>query len=313
MYAIETFALTKQYDGVTALSDLTLTIKRGTIFGFLGPNGAGKTTTMNLLIGLIPPTSGQARVLGFDSTREADKVRERIGALLEDHGLYEYLSAYDNLEFFARINKLTKSERAARIQELLEKVGLWDRRDQQVKEWSKGMKQKLAICRTLLHRPQIIFLDEPTSGLDPASQRMVREEILKLKASENVTVFLNTHNLDEAERVCDELAIINKGRLITQGHPEEIKSTAASDGHIVAVIDALPQDLERHLRDLPFVKSLEINGHRLRLVTDTPSRSAEINRLLVQHGVRVEELRRESVSLEEIFLQLIEEEQEHAS
>jgi ABC-2 type transport system ATP-binding protein len=308
MNAIETVELTRKYKDLTALDRLNLTIKQGTIFGFLGPNGAGKTTTLNLLIGLIGPTSGQARVLGFDSTREAQRVREQIGVLLEDHGLYEYLSAYDNLEFFGRINRLSKSDLARRIQALLEKVGLWDNRDQQVREWSKGMKQKLAICRALLHQPKILFLDEPTSGLDPASQRMVREEILALKASENVTIFLNTHNLDEAERVCDEIAIINKGKLITRGHPDVIKTAATADGHILVSIDALPAEVEAQLKRLPFVKAVEMNGQRLRVITDHPSRSAEINRLLVSQGVAVAELHRQQASLEEIFLQLVEEE-----
>ncbi|MBI3950621.1 MAG: ABC transporter ATP-binding protein [Acidobacteria bacterium] len=312
MNAIETFELTRKYGDATVLDDLTLSIKQGTILGFLGPNGAGKTTTLNLLIGLIAPTSGQARVLGFDSTREAQRVRERIGVLLEDHGLYEYLSAYDNLEFFGRVNKMSKLERARRIQELMEKVGLWEKRDQQVKEWSKGMKQKLAICRALLHQPKILFLDEPTSGLDPASQRMVREEILDLKASENVTIFLNTHNLDEAERVCDEIAIINKGRLITRGTPDEIKTGATTDGHILITIDSLPAEAEAELNALPFVKTVTTNGQRLQVITDTPMRSAEINRLLVSHGVAVSELHRQQASLEEIFVQLVEEERHDA-
>jgi ABC-2 type transport system ATP-binding protein len=308
MNAIETFELTRTYNQVTALDRLTLEISQGTIFGFLGPNGAGKTTTLNVLIGLIPPTSGRATVLGFDSTKQAGQVRERIGTLLEDHGLYEYLSAYDNLEFFGRLNRMSKTERASRIQELMEKVDLWEKRDQQVKEWSKGMRQKLAICRALLHRPQILFLDEPTSGLDPASQRTVREEILKLKASEHVTIFLNTHNLDEAERVCDEIAIINKGRLIKRGHPEAIKQASTTSGQILAIIDSLPAEIEAQLKQLPFVKRVEMNGQQLRVDTDSPTRSAEINRFLISRGVGVEELRREVASLEEIFLQLVEEE-----
>jgi ABC-2 type transport system ATP-binding protein len=313
MTAIETVDLTRKYGDATALDRLTLSIQPGTIFGFLGPNGAGKTTTLNLLIGLIAPTSGQARVLGLDSTREAQRVRECIGVLLEDHGLYEYLSAYDNLEFYGRINKMKKAQRGRRIQELMEKVGLWEKRDQQVKEWSKGMRQKLAICRALLHQPKILFLDEPTSGLDPASQKMMREEILALKASENVTIFLNTHNLDEAERVCDEIVIINQGRIITRGHPEAIKTGATADGHILVTVDALPIEIEARLKDLPFVKAVQANGQRLQVTTDTPARSAEINRFLVSHGVAVSELYRQQASLEEIFLQLVEEEGRRAS
>jgi ABC-2 type transport system ATP-binding protein len=313
MNAIETLELTRKYGEATALNSLNLSIQQGTIFGFLGPNGAGKTTTLNLLIGLIPPTSGHARVLGFDSTREAHRVRERIGVLLEDHGLYEYLSAYDNLEFFGRVNKMSKPERARRIQELMEKVGLWDKRDQQPKEWSKGMKQKLAICRALLHQPKILFLDEPTAGLDPVSQRMVREEILALKASENVTIFLNTHNLDEAERVCDEIAIINKGKIIARGHPDEIKAEAMSDSQILVTAEAFPADVVAQLSALPYVKAVEANGQRLQVTTDSPTRSVEINRLLVSQDVAVSELHRQQASLEEIFMQLVEEEGRHAS
>lgn len=313
MNAIETFDLTRKYGETMALNALTLAIKPGSIFGFLGPNGAGKTTTLNILIGLIPPTSGRAQVLGLDVTREAPTIREQIGVLLEDHGLYEYLSAYDNLEFFGRINRIGKQARARRIQELMEKVGLWDKRDQQPKEWSKGMKQKLAICRALLHHPKILFLDEPTSGLDPSSQRAFREEILSLKKSENVTIFLNTHNLDEAERVCDEIAILHHGRVIAHGPPDRIRTESAGHAVINATIDALPEAVHAHLITLPFVKAVERDGQRLRVTVDDPTQSAEINRLLVTHGVAVSELRREQASLEQIFLQLIDEETRHVA
>src|SRR5262249_47030876 len=163
--------------------------------GFLGPNGSGKTTTIRMLLGLLEPTSGRAEVLGFDASKKADEIRLRSGALLEHNGIYERLSAEENLELFGRIWNLSANERNTRIQQLLQSFGWWERRTERSGTWSRGMKQKLAVARAMLHRPALIFLDEPTAGLDPVASASLRDELAGLAAREGVTIFLTTHNL----------------------------------------------------------------------------------------------------------------------
>jgi ABC-2 type transport system ATP-binding protein len=175
--AIHTDDLTRDFKTVRAVDALSLDVPPGILFGFLGPNGSGKTTTIRLLLGLLEPTAGKAEVLGFDTRTRADDIRARVGALLEHPGLYERLSAEDNLEFYGRAWRLPASERGARIKELLSNVGLWERRKEPVGTWSRGMKQKLAVARALLHRPPLIFLDEPTAGLDPVAAAELRQDL----------------------------------------------------------------------------------------------------------------------------------------
>src|SRR5579883_2211896 len=209
---IETDGLTRDFASVRAVDGLTLSVPAGIIFGFLGPNGSGKTTTIRLLTGILEPTAGRATVLGFDSVRQADAIRARTGSLLEHTGLYERLSAEDNLEFYGRVFRLSPAERQQRIKELLAPMGLWERRTERAGDWSRGMKQKLAIARALLHRPELVFLDEPTAGLDPAAAVALQEELAGLTQREGVTIFLTTHNLAEAERLCALVGVIQQGR-----------------------------------------------------------------------------------------------------
>jgi len=224
--AIRTENLARDFETVRAVDDLSLEMPAGIVFGFLGPNGAGKTTTIRLLLGLLEPTSGRAKVLDFDTRTQADRIRERVGALLEDDGLYERLTAYENLNFYGEINRLTAPERRARIRQLLEHLDLWDRRNERVSRFSSGMKQKLALARALLHRLSLLFLDEPTAGLDALSAVALREDLTALARQEGVTVFLTTHNLAEAEKICDRVGVIHKGRLVAGGRPDEIGDQA---------------------------------------------------------------------------------------
>src|SRR5690349_5023414 len=200
-FAIRTQYLTRDFGAVRAVNHLDLEVPSGTVFGFLGPNGSGKTTTIRLLLGLLAPTDGRAEVLGLDTRSDPAKIRERCGALLEYSGLYERLSAEDNLEFYGRAWRMPAGERKARIRELLSAIGLYERRKEIVLEWSRGMKQKLAIARAMLHRPALIFLDEPTAGLDPLAAVALREDLAALAGREGVTIFLTTHNLAEAEKL----------------------------------------------------------------------------------------------------------------
>ncbi len=226
--AIRTTGLSKQFGTVRALDALTLEIPRGIIFGFLGPNGSGKTTTIRLLLGLVEPTSGGAEVLGYDIRTDAAAIRERTGALLEHCGLYERLSAEDNLDLYGRFWRLGPDVRRARINELLAHLDLWDRRRDIVAGWSRGMKQKLAIARALLHRPTLVFLDEPTAGLDPIAARALCDDLSRLATSEGVTVFLTTHNLAEAQRLCALVGVVQNGRLLAVGPPGELLHSSGS-------------------------------------------------------------------------------------
>ena len=206
--AIRVEKLTKRFGSCTAVDGISLEIPTGRIFGFLGPNGAGKTTTINLLLGLMEPTSGRAEVLGCDSRTSGDAIRESTGALLEHTGLYEQLTAAENLEFYGRAYRMRAPDRQARIEELLGEMGLWDRRDDRVGVWSRGMKQRLALARASVSPSLSLFLDEPTAGLDVVAANEVRKELETLSAREGITVFLTTHNMAEAERICDRVAVI---------------------------------------------------------------------------------------------------------
>ncbi len=209
-YAIKIERLTRDFKTVRALDGLSLEVPKGIVFGFLGPNGSGKTTTLRVLLGLLEPTEGAANVFGYDSRTHGHEIRKRTGALLEYTGLYERLSAVDNLEFYGRVWLMSAAERRDRIKELLERAGLWERRKERVGTWSRGMKQKLAVCRAILHRPSLLFLDEPTAGLDPIASAALRDEIAGLVSSEGLTVFLTTHNLTEAEKLCSMIGVINR-------------------------------------------------------------------------------------------------------
>src|SRR5436305_5504252 len=207
---IRTEHLSRFFSTVKAVDDLSLEVPAGIVFGFLGPNGAGKTTTIHLLLGLLEPTLGQARVLGFDTRTQADTIRVHSGALLEFAGLYERMSAQDNLDLYGRIYRMPAPARQARIKELLTHLDLWECRRDQVGTWSRGMKQKLAVARALFHHPPLVFLDEPTAGFDPVAAAAMRDDLASLVAREGLTVFLNTHNLTEAEKLCAQVGVIRR-------------------------------------------------------------------------------------------------------
>ncbi|HEX7467986.1 MAG TPA: ABC transporter ATP-binding protein [Methanobacterium sp.] len=217
--------LTRMFGPVKAVDEVTFHVYEGEIFGFLGPNGAGKTTTVRMLSCLISKTSGEARIADYDVSNESDslKIRKMIGLVPDNVGLYDELSAYRNLDFYGKLYECTEPQRKENIERLLRLLGLWEKRDVKVGTFSKGMKQKLAIARALIHDPEILFLDEPTVNLDPESSKIVRDFILELK-KEKKTIFLNTHNLDEAQRLCDKIGILNT-KLMVIGTPEELEES----------------------------------------------------------------------------------------
>jgi len=225
--------LVKRFEAVTAVDGASFSVHRGEIFGFLGPNGAGKTTTINLLLGLLEPTSGRAEVLGFDTRTQADEVRTRTGALLEHPGVYEQLTAEDNLEFYGRVWRMPAAERQARIKELLTNMGLWERRKERAGTWSKGMKQKLALARAMLHRPPLVFLDEPTAGMSQEEVPAILEILERIKSSKDQTILLVEHKMDMIMTLSDSIAVLQDGRLIADGDPDTIsRSKQVQDAYL---------------------------------------------------------------------------------
>jgi ABC-2 type transport system ATP-binding protein len=303
--AIQLEGLTRDFGQLRAVDHISLQVPRGTVFGFLGPNGSGKTTTIRLLLGILQPTAGSVQVLGHDVASEPDRVREKCGALLEHHGLYERLTAEDNLEFYGRVARMPARDRSARIRELLDQIGLWDRRKERVGDWSRGMKQKLAVARTVLHRPALVFLDEPTAGLDPIASAALRDDLARLARNEGTTVFLTTHNLSEAERLCSKVAVIRNGKLLATGHPDELRSQTG--GIQLEIVGTGPLDgVVEAVRALPEVAEADARNGRLVIRLHSDAQAFPIVRYLVGAGVEVEEVRKGTASLEEAFLSLVE-------
>jgi len=309
MNAIQTNQLTRSFGDLKAVDRLTLEIPRGTVFGFLGPNGSGKTTTIRLLLGLLDADEGSAQVLGFDTKKQPDEVRVRSGALLEHHGLYERLSAAENLDYYGRIWHMSKADREKRIRELLEPVDLYERRGDPIGRWSRGMKQKLAVARTLMHRPELIFLDEPTAGLDPVASSTLRDDLATLVVQEGVTIFLTTHNLAEAEKLCDQVGVINRGRLLAVGSPSDLRSKTSAPRLYVTGQGITPQVFESMKANALVNKVQQKNGKLIMDLNDL-ARSHEIVSQLVGAGVQIDEVRKEKADLEDVFLQLVEEERQ---
>lgn len=304
--AIRTKNLTRDFGTVRAVDQVDIEVKKGSVFGFLGPNGSGKTTTIRLLLGLLEPTQGSSTVLGWDSLKEGQKVRENCGALLEHTGLYERLTAEDNLDFYGRVWHLSAQERSKRIQEMLENIGLWDRKDEIVKSWSRGMKQKLAVARAMMHKPEILFLDEPTSGLDPVASANFRENLTNLVKNSGVTVFLTTHNLSEAEKLCDSVAVIRNGRLVTSGSPDSLRMQKGS-AYIEIVGSGFTQTNLAALKALPQVENIEQHDQHIRVYLQNGTESKDLVPFLVGQGISIEEIRKGKSSLEDVFLTLMEE------
>jgi ABC-2 type transport system ATP-binding protein len=263
------------------------------------------------LLGLLQPTQGSAEVLGYDTQKQAAAIREQTGALLEHTGLYERLSAEANLDFFGRIYRLPDRERRLRVQEQLERMGLWERRKEIVNNWSRGMKQKLAVARAMMHRPRLIFLDEPTAGLDPIASAALRDDLASLAAGQRVTIFLTTHNLADAERLCQQVAVIRDGKLLVTGSPEALRS-GSGDTLVEIHGKGFSPELIDRLRGVPEVSALEQINHHLVLKVRQETEMAPIVQLMILGGAQVEEVRKSKASLEEIFLDLVEEEKQEA-
>jgi len=301
MPAIETRELTRRFGTLEAVDALTLSVEPGEVFGFLGPNGAGKTTTIRMLTALIAPTGGDATVAGLRVGRQNRQIRESVGILTETPGLYKRLSALDNLLFFGKLYGV--SDPRAQAERYLRLFDLWDRKDDLAGGFSKGMRQKLAIARALLHEPKVLFLDEPTAALDPEAAKTVRDLIETLRGIER-TIFLCTHNLDEADRLCDRVALF-KTRLIAVGKPEELKERLYGRRTVVHLAEPAA-GIESAL-DLPFVKGVErVDGALVVSLSDPQAENPVLVRRLVELGAKVQFVNELRVSLEDLYLDLME-------
>jgi ABC-2 type transport system ATP-binding protein len=297
----KTFNLSRNQAPIPAVQDLTLEVGEGEVFGFLGPNGAGKTTTVRMLTSLIAPTSGQAWVNGLEVGRQDQEIRRQVGILTETPGMYERLSAVKNLSIFARLYGV--KDVSGQVEKFLRMLGLWERRFDEVGSFSKGMRQKLAIARALLHEPRLLFLDEPTSGLDPEASKLVRDFVEELK-TQGTTIFLCTHNLDEADRLCQRIAIF-KSRLITVDSPENLRKQLFGRKVVFHLQYADPA-WAGMLKALPFVKDAQVIENKILVSLDAPEEQNPILlRKLVEAGAAVQFVGELRHSLEDIYLQMI--------
>jgi ABC-2 type transport system ATP-binding protein len=303
MHAIETTALTRAFREKIAVEDLTLKVPSSTIFGFLGPNGAGKTTTVRMLAGLLPPSSGTGVVAGCPLNGDLDQLRHRIGFLTESPGLYEQLTAWQNLLFFARLYGLSEKNAQSQVEKYLKLLECWEDRHKPVGSFSKGMRQKTAIVRALAHEPEVLFLDEPSSGLDPSTARFFRDFVKSLRASGR-TIFLTTHNLAEAEDVCDYVAIM-KTRLILEGSQSRIRSELS--GNMVTIrFTGAAQSWVPVVRTLEFVEEVTATDSALRVNLANPQQDTpRLVRTLVEAGAELYAVEPARKTLEEIYLELV--------
>ena len=303
---IEVKNLTKKFGEVAAVEDLTFSVAEGEVFGLLGPNGAGKTTTIRMLCCLISKTSGDARIAGFQIGNSADSlaIRKLIGLVPDNIGLYEELSSYENLDYYGKLYECSEGERKEKIEYFLKMLDLWPRKDQPISDFSKGMKQKVAIARALIHNPRLLFFDEPTANLDPESSRVVRDFILQLK-KEGKTIFINTHNLGEAQRICDRIGIL-KTKLLAVNTPEQLEKSVWGSRTEIQV-EKITNRILAAVRKLK-PKDLSVEENRITLALADPQKeNPDFVQAIVSTGGRVQYVTQLNPGLEETYLKVIEE------
>ncbi len=300
--------LTKRFDDLTAVDHIELSVPEGSIYGLLGPNGAGKSTSIRLLCTLLTPSEGTASVGGFDIIESPVRVREITGVMPEEsnHTLYSTMSTYENLEYFGKLYGIPDAEIPERIEELLTFMGLWERKDDPAGELSTGNRQRLALCRALLHRPRVLLLDEPTSALDPIAAKKVRELILSLAKKYKQTFFINSHNLAEVQRICDRIAIIDKGRILLSGKTKELQAKLRASQNFTIRVN---NDLEKALsiaKSMSFVKSAETEVDSLQVTIEDPiGNNSTLMQSLLSQGVRIIEFAEEAATLEDLYLNVV--------
>lgn len=300
--------LTKRYGDIIAVDHISFEVKQGEIFGFLGPNGAGKTTTIRILTGIIKPDVGKATIMGYDIEKEPLQAKQIMGIVPEMSNAYIDLSAWNNLMLIGEIYGVPKKQRVERAQKLLGEFGLYDRRKQLVRGFSKGMKQKLILCMALINEPEILFLDEPTSGLDVESAKLIKEMIMELNTA-GTTVFLTTHNMEEANKLCDRIAIINHGKIAAIDTPESLRMKSSGLQSIEASFDH-PANMD-DLAKIQYIEQVKKMGDKIKLYTNDPNEAlnciVDYARL---HKLKIVTLNTVAPSLEDVFLKLTQTKQE---
>jgi ABC-2 type transport system ATP-binding protein len=298
MSSIEVIDLTKRFGPLTAVDNISFQVEDGEVFGFLGPNGAGKTTTINVLCTLMRPTTGSAKVAGYDVASQRNAVRQCIGLVFQDPSLDDQLTAYENLQFHAHVYNVPGSERAQRIEEVLRVVELWDRRDAVVRTFSGGMKRRLEIARGILHHPRVLFLDEPTLGLDPQTREHVWEYVLELQRAHEITIFMTTHYMDEAEH-CDRIAIIDQGKIVALDTPDALKRMVGVD-----IVTLKTEDDEQAAREIRERYGLEPKRDDTRIRLEVEAGAEFIPRLVTELGVAIKSVDLHRPTLDDAFLKL---------
>jgi ABC-2 type transport system ATP-binding protein len=294
--AVEVDGLVKTFGDVTAVAGIDLRVGQGEVFGFLGPNGAGKSTTINMLCTLLRPSGGSARVAGFDVVRERDAVRRNIGLVFQDPTVDGYLSGEQNLRFHAELYGVPRAATGARIRQVLEMVNLWDRRRDLVQTYSGGMKRRLEIARGLLHSPRVLFLDEPTVGLDPQTRASIWEYIRQLQAAEEITIFMTTHYMDEAE-FCGRIAIMDSGRIVALDTPEALKAGVGKDRIRIQTAD--DEAAIAALKDRFGLEGVVSEGA---VTFPVASGEAFVPRLFAELGVPIRSVNVARPSLDDVFM-----------
>ncbi|MBM3708944.1 MAG: ATP-binding cassette domain-containing protein [Actinobacteria bacterium] len=296
---IEVKNLIKKFNGITAVNDISFTVKENEIFGFLGPNGAGKTTTINIICTLLSPNSGTVKLCNYDVTREKNKIRNNIGLVFQDPTLDDRLTAMENLMFHALLYNVPRKHIKSRIDEVLEMVDLSKRRNDLVRTFSGGMRRRLEIARGLIHYPRVLFLDEPTIGLDPQTRNKIWEYITMLKYSQNITIFLTTHYIEESE-ICDRIAIIDEGKIIALDSPEALKKMVGLD--IITINSEDNEKLKLYLED-KIGKKIEITGNR-EIRFDIKDSSKFIPEFIRKCPVKIISINAGRATLNDVFLSL---------
>lgn len=302
---ITTNRLSRQFGENWAVRDLSLSVARGQVFGFLGPNGAGKTTTVRLLNGLLQPSQGAASVLGMDPATDGHAIRARSGVLTENPSLYEALTARENLRFVGRVYGVPEEVLPGRIDTLLARFGLQDRADDKTGAYSRGMKQRLAIARALLHEPEILFLDEPTSGLDPAASRDVQDLVQELAQRHGLTIFMCTHNLVEAEKLCDLVGVIHRGSLRAIGSPAQLARELWHNTLIeIDLKDPPDHSVKQAVQNQQGVVGLEIDGSQMIVEVSDLDVTPSLVRAVVAAGGQIYGVRKRDHGLEDVYFAL---------
>ncbi|SFM19531.1 ATP-binding cassette domain-containing protein [Methanolobus profundi] len=301
MYAITVEDLVKKFGDFTAVNNLSFNIESGEVFGLLGPNGAGKTTTISMLSTMLKPTSGNASVNGFDIRTNEDDVRKSIGIVFQDQSLDEELTAYENMDFHGRLYRIPKNVRQKKIIELLELVELDDKKDNLVKTYSGGMRRRLEIARGLLHEPKVLFLDEPTLGLDPQTRNHLWDYIEKLNKEKGITIILTTHYMEEADKLCHRVAIVDRGQIIALDTSEKLKNDIGGD--VITIVSQQKDDLYSIIRSLSEIKSIEVHDNFITIgLQNAEKHVAKIVTMASENGITIESLSIHKPTLEDVFL-----------